>query len=133
MPPERGIPDSRAKVQLEVQLGGLSYSPKLGGLSYSPQLPGVHCRAMPGAHPDVLTGPCPCTDCRFAHRCAVEHLACEQFAAFAYGAGEKRWRAAPCAPRRALYLAVLGDGERKQGRRRKARSSTLYEPHAVRG
>jgi hypothetical protein len=74
---------------------------------------------MSGAHPDFLTGPCPCDACRFRERCAVQHLACAAFSMFMAGAN---WTHAPRAPTRAMFEATLG------GRPRKVR---VELPHVV--
>lgn len=73
-------------------------SPGHRSQSLDPMLVGQALRDAEGA---------PCDDCRFARRCAEEKLACEAFAMFVARAGAKRWRAAPRAPTRARYEAVV--------------------------
>ena len=60
-----------------------------------------------------MSMPEPCQFCRFAARCKVEHLACDALAVWSSGAGELRWRAAPRAPTRARFEALLEIEQRK--------------------
>jgi len=54
-----------------------------------------------------LLGPCPCDTCRLRERCAAEQSACAAFSMFVHGLPECRWRLAPRAPSRPLYLALF--------------------------
>ena len=76
--------------------------------------------AMPGAQQQLAYfagDPCPCDDCRFRARCAVERLACHRFQMFVDGAGAQRWCHAPCAPSRAWFNTAFH--RKKIGRPRK--------------
>jgi hypothetical protein len=75
---------------------------------------------MPAAQQlEYFTGPAPCDCCKFRERCGPERLACQAFSMFLHGESEARWRSAPRAPSRAVWLATVGDEPRKLGRPRK--------------
>lgn len=61
----------------------------------------------------AMKGPEPCVGCRFAARCRADKLACDALAVWASGAGELRWRAAPRAPTRARFEALVEVEQRK--------------------
>jgi hypothetical protein len=66
---------------------------------------------MSGAHPDFLTGPCPCDSCKFRARCAHQLLACAAFSMFLHSA---RWQNAPRAPTRGIFEATIGHPARER-------------------
>lgn len=57
---------------------------------------------------EVLLGPAPCDNCRYADRCRLERLPCDAFAVYLSGASENRWRNAPRLPSRERAAALLG-------------------------
>ena len=57
--------------------------------------------------------PEPCELCRFAPRCKAERLACDALAVWGCGVSESRWRAAPRAPTRARFEALVEVEQRK--------------------
>jgi len=61
----------------------------------------------------VLLGSSPCDGCKWRERCGVEQLACARFSMFLNGESERRWRAAPCAPRSAIYAALFDPKRRR--------------------
>ena len=60
-----------------------------------------------------MSMPEPCQWCRFSARCRADHLACDAVAVWSSGASETRWRAAPRAPTRARFEALVEIEERK--------------------
>ncbi len=78
----------------------------------------------------ILTGPCPCTGCGNAPKCA-KGLSCARFSMFVSGEGEYRWRAAPCVPSRAGFEALFGPVDpAERARERLARLKAARERKA---
>ena len=62
----------------------------------------------------VLTGPCPCEPCAYAHTCATRLRACQGFADYVAGASEKSWRSAERRPTPERWLMLFPPPSRKR-------------------
>jgi len=70
--------------------------------------------------------PAPCDACRLRQRCADRQLACAAYASFFDGAGMSRWMAAPRAPTREIFDALLAPGRDPSSRRPKTLRGMRY-------
>jgi hypothetical protein len=61
-------------------------------------------------HPTPLYpwGRCPCDHCGLAMQCKARLEACTAFARYLDGAPEREWSKLPRAPRRELFVRILG-------------------------